>query len=60
MTPDAAKAKSRAVSRDMSPQALSRRLDILVELDQTARLLEGARRIEARAGASRARRPRTT
>jgi hypothetical protein len=41
------KARSRGVSRDMSPQAISGRFDILVELDQVARLLRAAgRRLE--------------
>jgi hypothetical protein len=43
VTPNEAKAASRGVSRDMSPEALSRRLDILVELDQVSRLLAAAR-----------------
>jgi len=38
------KAASRGVSRDMSPQALSRRFDILVELDRMARALESVGR----------------
>ena len=39
-----AKANSRGVSRDMSPQAISRRFDILVELDRVARELRTAGR----------------
>ena len=38
-----AKARSRGVSRDMSPEAISRRFDILVDLDRTARALRAAR-----------------
>ena len=38
------KARSRGVSRDMSAQAISGRFDILVELDQAARLLRAAGR----------------
>jgi hypothetical protein len=37
-----AKASSRGISRDMSPQAISRRFDILVELDRFARELRAA------------------
>ena len=37
------KARSRGVSRDMSPEAISRRFDILVDLDRTARALRAAR-----------------
>ena len=39
-----AKASSRGVSRDMSPEAISRRFDILVELDRAARALGAARK----------------
>jgi len=39
---DEAKLRSRGVSRDMSPQAISRRFDILVELDRAARELQSA------------------
>ena len=38
------KAASRGASRDMSPEAISRRFDILVELDRVARALASARR----------------
>jgi len=38
------KAESRGESRDMSPAAISRRFDILVELDRVARALASARR----------------
>ena len=38
-----AKARSRGVSRDMSPEAISRRFDILVDLDRTARAMHAAR-----------------
>ena len=37
------KTRSRGVSHDMSPQAIARRFDILVELDRTARALRSAR-----------------
>ncbi len=37
------KARSRGVSRDMSPKAISRRFDMLVDLDRTARALRAAR-----------------
>jgi len=43
-----AKAKSRGISRDMSPQAISRRFDILVELDRIARELQSANKQEHR------------
>ena len=43
-----AKAESRGESRDMSPEAISRRFDILVELDLVARALGAARRRAAR------------
>ena len=43
-TVDDAKAESRGESRDMSPEAISRRFDILVELDRVARALASARR----------------
>lgn len=39
---DEAKLRSRGASRDMSPQAISHRFDILVELDRTARELRYA------------------
>jgi len=42
------KAASRGVSRDMSPEAIARRFDILVELDRTARALRAARKKHAR------------
>lgn len=38
------KARSRGLSRDMSPQAIARRFDILVELDRLARALSSAAR----------------
>ena len=38
------KARSRGISRDMSPQAISRRFDVLVELDRAARALRSAGR----------------
>ena len=41
---DEMKAGSRGVSRDMSPEAISRRFDILVELDRTAQALSAARK----------------
>ena len=37
------KARSRGVSRDMSPAAITRRFDILVDLDRTARALHAAK-----------------
>ena len=37
------KRKSRGVSRDMSPEGISRRFDILVDLDRTARALRAAK-----------------
>ena len=43
-TVEEAKAASRGESRDMSPEAISRRFDILVELDRVARALASARR----------------
>ena len=43
-TVEEAKAESRGESRDMSPEAISRRFDILVELDRIARALGAARR----------------
>jgi len=39
------KAKSRGISADMSPRAISARLDILVELHETARALASAKRV---------------
>lgn len=39
------KAGSRGESRDMSPKAISRRFDILVELDRTARSLQTSVRL---------------
>ena len=41
------KAAGRGASRDMSPEAISRRFDILVELDRVARALASARRRKA-------------
>jgi len=49
------KAASRGASRDMSPEAVGRRFDILVELDRTARALCSA----ARAHTQRAPQPRS-
>ena len=43
-TVEEAKAESRGESRDMSPEAISRRFDILMELDRVARALGAARR----------------
>ena len=43
-TVEDAKAASRGESPDMSPEAISRRFDILVELDRVARTLASARR----------------
>lgn len=43
-TGEEAKSASRGESRDMSPEAISRRFDILVELDRVARALGAARR----------------
>ncbi len=45
MKPEEHKSKSRGISRDMSPEAISRRLDILVELHEVARALANAKRI---------------
>ncbi len=45
MRPDEQKARSRGVSRDMSPEAISKRFDILVELHELARALAGAKRV---------------
>ena len=47
-TVEEAKAESRGESRDMSPEAISRRFDILAELDRVARALGAARRRPAR------------
>jgi len=43
MKPENLKVRSRGVSTDMSPQAIARRFDILVELDNVARALSSAR-----------------
>ncbi len=43
MTPEEQKSKSRGNSRDMSPEAISKRLDILVELHEVARALASAK-----------------
>lgn len=40
-----AKERSRGASADMSPAAIARRFDILVDLEKTARALESARRL---------------
>jgi hypothetical protein len=42
MKPEEMKARSRGISADMSPQAISARLDILVDLLETARALRSA------------------
>lgn len=44
--PEDLKARSRGVSTDMSPQAISRRFGILVELDNAARALSSARLLQ--------------
>lgn len=46
MKPEHLKARSRGISTDMSPQAISRRFNILVELDNTARALSSARLLQ--------------
>ena len=48
ITPEQMKARSRGVSADMSPQAISARFDILVDLDNTAKALASARFIGKR------------
>ncbi len=45
MKPEEHKSKSRGISRDMSPEAISRRLDILVELHEVAQALANAKRV---------------
>ena len=45
MDPDRRKLLSRGVSRDMSPAAISRRFDILVQLDELARSLAKAKHL---------------
>ena len=45
---DEMKAGSRGVSGDMSPEAISHRFDILVELDRTAQAFSAARKRPAR------------
>lgn len=45
MKPEEQKSRSRGISRDMSSEAISRRLDILVELHEVARALARAERI---------------
>jgi len=45
MKPEELKSKSRGVSRDMSPEAISRRFDILVELHELASALSSAKRL---------------
>ena len=45
MTPEQQKSESRGISRDMSPAAISRRFDILVELYELAKALESAKRV---------------
>ena len=44
MHPHDAKSRSRGISRGMSPQAITRRFDILVELEEVARALSHAKR----------------
>ena len=48
MKPEYLKARSRGVSTDMSPQAIARRFNILVDLDNTARALSSARFLRKR------------
>ena len=48
MKPENLKARSRGVSTDMSPQAIARRFNILVELDNAARALSSARLLRKR------------
>jgi hypothetical protein len=43
--PEDRKQKSRGASRDMSPRAISRRFDILVELHRLAMALSRAKRL---------------
>jgi hypothetical protein len=43
MKPEELKARSRGVSQDMSPEAISARLDILADLYSTAKALASAR-----------------
>ena len=45
MKPEEQKSKSRGNSRDMSPEAISKRLDILVELHEVATALASAKRL---------------
>ena len=45
MKPEEQKSKSRGISRDMSPEAISKRFDILVELHEVAMALARAKRI---------------
>ena len=45
MRPEHAKRSSRGVSRDMAPEAISKRFDILVELHELARALAAAKRL---------------
>ena len=54
-TVDDVKAESRGESRDMSPEAISRRFDILVELDRLAHALASARRRPAQSTPTNAR-----
>ena len=42
------KDRSRGASADMSPEAIARRFDILVDLENTAKALESARRLGGR------------
>jgi hypothetical protein len=43
MKPEELKSRSRGISRDMSPEAISARFDILVDLHDTARILAAAK-----------------
>jgi hypothetical protein len=43
MNPEELKSRSRGISRDMSPEAISARFDILVDLHDTARVLAAAK-----------------
>lgn len=45
MDAEGMKSRSRGISRDMSPQAISKRFDILVELHDVAVFLSDATRI---------------
>lgn len=43
MDPEHQKSRSRGISRDMSPEAISKRFDILVELHELAKALSRAK-----------------